>query len=171
MDSTGSGHPETPPVTATETIPRHIVGVAAVVLEEGGERALTIRRRDDARWELPGGRLEVGEAVLDGLRREVLEETGLRVEPLHLTGVYQNLRLGPIALIFACRVVGGELRTTAESTGWQWLTAAEFDEVMAPAWAVRFRDALEPRSAVQGGRPTVPVREHDGTNVLRSLPS
>jgi NAD+ diphosphatase len=54
-----------------------------------GGRALLARRAIDPRkgcWDLPGGFLEEGEAALDGLRREFLEETGLEVEPIAFLG-------------------------------------------------------------------------------------
>lgn len=76
------------------TLPRHVVGVAAVIVDEE-ERVLVIKRRDEDVWEFPGGALEIGETVVDGLVREVSEETGLDVTPQRLTGVYQNMTLGP----------------------------------------------------------------------------
>jgi ADP-ribose pyrophosphatase YjhB (NUDIX family) len=39
-------------------------------------------------WNLPGGHLELGETIVQGMRREVLEETGLDVSPCALVGVY-----------------------------------------------------------------------------------
>ena len=58
--------------------PRHSVSVAGIVVDDVG-RALLIRRRDNGQWEPPGGILELDEAIEHGLRREVLEETGLAV--------------------------------------------------------------------------------------------
>ncbi len=69
---------------------RHSVSVAGVITDDHG-RALLIQRRDNQRWEPPGGVLEPGETIYDGLRREVREETGLEVEPIALTGVYKNM--------------------------------------------------------------------------------
>ncbi len=88
------------------SLPRHVLGVAGVVVDERG-RALAVRRREPDRWEMPGGALELGEQIAVGLVREVREETGLDVVPLRLTGVYQNLALGPVALVFLCRRVAG----------------------------------------------------------------
>lgn len=58
----------------------HSVSVAGVVVNDRGE-VLLIQRRDNGHWEPPGGVLEFGESIRDGLRREVREETGLDVQP------------------------------------------------------------------------------------------
>src|SRR5580658_5805778 len=73
--------------------PNHSVSVAGVVVDDQG-RARLIQRRDNHHWEAPGGVLELGESIDDGLRREVREETGLDVEPVMLTGVYKNMKHG-----------------------------------------------------------------------------
>lgn len=62
-----------------------LVGVAAVVLCE--DEILLVRRgREPLRgmWSLPGGLLELGETTEEGIAREVLEETGLRVRPAQI---------------------------------------------------------------------------------------
>ena len=62
-----------------------VVGVAAVVLHEGA--VLLIQRGREpmrGRWSLPGGALLLGETLRDGVVREVLEETGLCVEPMEM---------------------------------------------------------------------------------------
>ena len=71
---------------------RHSVSVAAVVVDHDG-RVLVARRRDNGRWEPPGGVLELDESIPEGLRREVYEETGLTVYPDALTGVYKKTSL------------------------------------------------------------------------------
>ena len=76
----------------------HSVSVAGVVIDENG-RTLVIQRRDNGHWEPPGGILERDESIIEGLLREVREETGLIVEPVALTGVYKNMRLGVVALV------------------------------------------------------------------------
>lgn len=62
-----------------------MVGVAAVVLSE--DEILLVRRgREPLRgmWSLPGGLLELGETTAEGVAREVLEETGVRVRPAEI---------------------------------------------------------------------------------------
>ncbi|WP_406419092.1 NUDIX domain-containing protein [Streptomyces sp. NBC_00842] len=77
---------------------------------------LTIRRADNGTWELPGGVLELSEAPEDGVRREVYEETGIKVQVDRLTGVYKNTARGIVALVFRCHAEGGQEQLSEEST-------------------------------------------------------
>jgi ADP-ribose pyrophosphatase YjhB (NUDIX family) len=133
------------------------VSVAAAEADASG-RLLAVRRRDNGRWEPPGGVLELDETIHDGVVREVLEETGLTVEPEALTGVYKNARRGVVALVFRCRVGDGVAQATAEAAEVEWLTQQEVAKRMAEAYATRLFDALRP------GPPA--VRAHDGVVLL-----
>lgn len=138
----------------TAQSPRHSVSVAAAVVNAEG-KVLAIKRRDNNKWEPPGGVLELHEPILEGLIREVEEETGLRVEPGPLSGVYKNVERGIVALVFRCAPASGELlATTPESRELRWLTPAEIREHMDEAYSIRMLDALE------GGPPR--IRAHDG---------
>jgi ADP-ribose pyrophosphatase YjhB (NUDIX family) len=66
-----------------------------------------VRRRDNQHWEPPGGVLELAETFDQGVRREVFEETGIRVRVERLSGVYKNMPRGIVALVFRCSPVGG----------------------------------------------------------------
>ncbi len=147
-------------MTETTAIPpRHSVSVAGVVVNENG-RVLAIRRRDNGQWQAPGGVLELQETFEQGVRREVLEETGVTVEVDRLTGVYKNLRLGVVALVFRCRPIAGTPQPTAESSEVRWLTESDIQQSMSPAFAVRVTDALT-------GDAPVAFRAHDGVNLQR----
>ncbi|MFW5420731.1 NUDIX domain-containing protein [Nocardiopsis sp. CNT-189] len=135
----------------------HSVSVAGAVVRSDG-RVLAIRRADNGRWEPPGGVLDLGEDIEAGVRREVLEETGLHVRVGPLTGVYKNMKRGVVALVFRCSAVSGTPRTSEESTGVRWLTPEQVRERMAPAYACRLLDALSPGPPV--------VRAHDGRDLL-----
>lgn len=137
---------------------RHSVSVSGVLTDQHG-RALLVQRRDNHHWEPPGGVLELGESIQDGLRREVREETGLIVEPVALTGVYKNMARAIVALVFRCTVTGGELAINAEAAAFHWATLAEVPELAAEAYAVRIIDAL-------ADEPGPVIRHHDGTHVL-----
>src|SRR5215210_1537070 len=87
----------------------------AVVVDDEG-RVLLARRAGavfHGYWDLAGGFLEEGEHPLDGLRRELREETGLDVEPVDFIGVWID-RYGDedahatLNLYWTARVLGGE---------------------------------------------------------------
>ncbi len=145
---------------AEVTGPRFPVSVAAVVVDNE-RRVLAVQRRDGqykGRWELPGGRLEPDETLYEGVVREVLEETGLTVEPGALTGVYQNIVRGTVALVFRCHIVAGEPRPSEETSKVEWLTPTEVRKWMTESYAIRLLDGLK------DGRPA--IRVHDGTSLL-----
>ena len=71
---------------------RPILGVGAIILNR--ERILLVERGKQplkGYWSLPGGVLEIGETLEEGIRREVLEETGLMVEPLGVVEIFERI--------------------------------------------------------------------------------
>ncbi|WP_084963722.1 NUDIX hydrolase [Thermoactinospora rubra] len=139
----------------------HSVSVAGVIIDDQG-RALLTQRRDNGHWEAPGGILELDEDITTGLLREVEEETGLKVEPVALTGVYKNMARGIVALVFRCKIVGGRLAETDEARAFRWVTADEVRELASEAFAVRVLDAMRSDQAPA-------VRHHDGVRLLSAL--
>lgn len=145
--------------------PRHTVSVAAVVVGEDG-RVLAIRRRDNGAWQPPGGILEFEEEIEEGLRREVLEETGLEVWPITLTGLYKHIDLGVLALVYLCGVApGATLESTDEASEIRWMTVDEAERLMDDVFYLRIRDALDYDLTLRNAGP--PVRHHDGETVLQ----
>jgi 8-oxo-dGTP diphosphatase len=145
-------------ITLATQQPRHSVSVAGVITDDHG-RALLIQRADNHRWEPPGGVLELGETIPDGLRREIREETGLDVEPVTLTGIYKNMNRGIVALVFRCKITGGDLTTTDEASAFRWATGTEITDLTDEAYAVRVLDALHDH------QPSA-IRHHDGVHLL-----
>lgn len=83
------------------------------------------------RWDIPGGFLEEGEHPLDGLRRELREETGLEVEPLEFLGVWMD-RYGcesaaeaTLNLYWTARTTGGEAEAADDVDDLRWFQADE----------------------------------------------
>jgi 8-oxo-dGTP diphosphatase len=149
----------------------HSVSVTGVIIDDH-DRALLIQRRDNHRWEPPGGVLEPGETVDDGVRREVREETGLDVEPVALTGVYKNMKRAIVALVFRCKITRGDLTTNDEVSAFRWVRSADVAELADEAYAIRVLDALADGAyavhvlgALDGGHP-VAVRHHDGVHLI-----
>jgi ADP-ribose pyrophosphatase YjhB (NUDIX family) len=137
--------------------PRHSVSVTGVVVRPDG-LILAIKRADDGRWVPPGGVLELDETPQDGVVREIYEETGIKVHPIRLTGVYKNMRLGVVSLAFRCEVIGGEIHTSSESTRVEWISVSDAVTSMPEARAVRVTDALRDDGPF--------VRIHDGDAVM-----
>jgi len=74
---------------------RPMVGIGGVIIEQG--RTLLIRRGSEpllGQWSIPGGSLELGESLQEGVARELLEETGIEVRVLDLIEVFDRIYLG-----------------------------------------------------------------------------
>jgi hypothetical protein len=72
----------------------------------------------------------------------VREETGLDAEPVALAGVYKNMNLGVVNLVFRCTVLGGRLTENDEVIAFRWASEADTRELAVPAHAARVLDAL-----------------------------
>ncbi len=66
-------------------------------------------------WAQPGGFLEIDETVIEAAIRETLEETGLRVEPIRIVGIYSRVEAAVVVVAYEARIVGGKPMTTPES--------------------------------------------------------
>lgn len=86
------------------------------------ERILLVKERVDGGWTMPGGWVDVGDTPSGSVEREVFEESGFRVEAARLIGVYDANRVEPMEffhafkIIFLCEILGGEARTSNETS-------------------------------------------------------
>ncbi len=120
-----------------------IIGVGAVVIDEG--KVLLVRRGQEplkGEWSLPGGALELGETLEQGVVREVLEETGLTVAPAGIVEVLDRITLDRITLgepsgrvryhyvlvDFLCHVAGGAVRAGSDADEARWVGQEELHE-------------------------------------------
>jgi 8-oxo-dGTP pyrophosphatase MutT (NUDIX family) len=129
--------PEAP--AASVVVPSVFV---AVRWHEG--RLLLVRRCDSGAWELPGGRVDVGETAVDAAVRETAEEAGIHVVVTGLVGIFTDpghvIRslTGEVrqqfAVLFRARAVGGvprgDLHETSEAA---WVAVAELPRLLIPA--------------------------------------
>ncbi len=107
------------------------VGDAAVFDAAG--RILLIRREDNGLWAMPGGAFEVGETPAEGACREAWEETGVEVEPVALSGIYDSRFCGSLSpyhlymFVYLCRprVMGQYPRVSNETVDVGWYAQPE----------------------------------------------
>ena len=129
-----------------------LVGVGGVVVHRN--RVLLIRRGGEplkGEWSIPGGLVELGEELAEGARRELLEETGLKVEPLEVVAVFDRIMYGQtrrtvgtapkrkpqpkvkergvrrrvryhyVIVDYACRLKGGRLKPGSDVVDARWV--------------------------------------------------
>jgi ADP-ribose pyrophosphatase YjhB (NUDIX family) len=110
--------------------PEHpIVGVGGVVVHR--HRALLIRRGSEphkGEWSIPGGMLELGEELAEGVRRELKEETGLEVEPLEIVAAFDRITLEGtrvkyhyVIVDYVCRRKRGRLKPASDVVDARWV--------------------------------------------------
>jgi 8-oxo-dGTP diphosphatase len=131
-----------PKVTSSREYPeRPIVGVGGVIIDNG--RALLIRRGSEplrGEWSIPGGTLELGESLQEGVARELREETGLDVRVLELIEVFDRIfpdesshaserkpqpRFHFVIVDYLCERIGGEPRAGSDVTDVAFATQEE----------------------------------------------
>lgn len=127
--------------------PAHpLVAVGAVVVDSLGCVLLVQRANEPNKglWTLPGGLLELGEPLISGVKREILEETGLFVEPEAIVDVVDRIyiesgaeesqnktqtprvRYHYVVVDYWCRIVGGTLTPSSDASQVAWVSRAEW---------------------------------------------
>ena len=112
-----------------------VVGVGAVVVKDG--KALIVKRAHEPRkgeWSLPGGRVELGEALIDAVRREIKEETGLDIAVGPIVEVLDRVhhhdgrvRYHFVIVDYLCTCIGGELCAGDDADDAAWVTSDEIE--------------------------------------------
>jgi ADP-ribose pyrophosphatase YjhB (NUDIX family)/uncharacterized RDD family membrane protein YckC len=128
---------------------------AFAVVRDDADRVLLVRRADDGRWELPGGRVELGESAVEAVERAVGAESGLIVKVTALAGVYTDpahVVVDPatgearqqFAVCFHALPVAGEPRPDGgEISEAAWVSADRLDKLpMHPAVRRRLAHAI-----------------------------
>ncbi|WP_376789565.1 NUDIX hydrolase [Thermoflexus sp.] len=129
-----------------------VPATSAVIFNERGEILLQ-RREDNGEWGLPGGIMEIGERIDQTLIREVMEETGLQVEPTRLVGLYTDPawtftypngdRSQPVVACFEARITGGRLQADGvESLEVGFFPLNRLPEPLDVRWRIRIEDAM-----------------------------
>jgi 8-oxo-dGTP diphosphatase len=114
-----------------------VLGIGALIFDENRSILLVERGREPLKglWSLPGGGLETGETLLQGVCREVLEETGLIVQPLHMVEVFERIMLDPegrteyhyVLVDYICHIIGGTLLAGDDVASARWFNEHELE--------------------------------------------
>lgn len=126
---------------AANSSPVFRIGVFALIFDDQGHILLG-HRRDTDWWNLPGGGMELEEAVDEALCREVREETGLEVKVERLVGVYSKPQKQEVVLTFRCNVTGGSLQATEEISESRYFPPDALPGNTLPKHRQRIEDAL-----------------------------
>jgi 8-oxo-dGTP diphosphatase len=133
-------------VSSREYPERPLVGVGGVVIAE--DRALLIRRGGpplEGEWSIPGGMLELGESLRDGVRRELAEETGLQVRVHDLIEAFDRVttdadgrwRYHFVILDYLCEVVSGVAQAASDVVDVAWAREDELARFLLTPTATR----------------------------------
>jgi len=132
---------------------RPVVGVGGIIIEQG--RTLLIRRGSEplrGEWSIPGGTLELGETLEEGVARELLEETGIQVCVLELIEVFDRIypgnsesdsasgkkpRFHYVIADYLCERIGGEPRAGSDVTDVAFASEPELANFHLTATATR----------------------------------
>jgi 8-oxo-dGTP diphosphatase len=132
-----------------------LVSLKAFIVEEGKLLVLenaTEKRSGSSQWELPGGLLEIGEALEEGLIREVQEETGLGISVGGIVAAWDHwerdfefadgriVDARIVEIAFACQVVAGEVKLSDEHSQFKWASREELQKL---DHAANSREAIE----------------------------
>jgi 8-oxo-dGTP diphosphatase len=120
--------------------------VGGVIIADG--RTLLIRRGHaplEGEWSIPGGTLEAGETFVEGVRRELAEETGIEVRVLDLIEVFERIfpdaegrtKYHFVILDYLCEVAGGSARAGSDVTDVAWAEETELGRYSLTPTATR----------------------------------
>ena len=112
------------------------MGVAAAVFNDAGEVLLVKRGRPprQGQWGLPGGLLDLGERLADGVRREIMEECGIEVEIRDLITAFEPIMRDDdgrveyhfVVIDFWATHISGEARAQDDADDVAWVTPSEW---------------------------------------------
>lgn len=117
---------------------KHIVAITALIKNQKGDRFLMLKRNKNeiaypGKWALPGGKVEKGETIMDVLKREVFEETGLKIKnSKQFLGDYTFVRPdghNVVGLTFAVKAISNKVIINDDFEDYKWLTPQELRKI------------------------------------------
>jgi ADP-ribose pyrophosphatase YjhB (NUDIX family) len=132
--------------------PTHIVAAGGYVFDKFGNMLLV--KTKNRGWDCPGGQIENGENIEEGLKREIVEESGITVSVKCLVGIYSNVGQHTfydgithvptkVMFDFICEYIEGELTTSDETENVLWISKNEvLKHITSPAIIYRMKNVM-----------------------------
>jgi 8-oxo-dGTP diphosphatase len=116
-----------------------LLGIGAIIFED--DRILMVERAGNplkGYWSLPGGLVETGETLETAVKREILEETGLQVEPQQMFELFERIMRDDqgraeyhyVLLDYLCKVVGGTLQAGDDVGRAEWVRREDLPSLL-----------------------------------------
>ena len=113
------------------------VGVGALI--KRNDEILIVKRGNEpgkGLWSVPGGLVETGETLIEAVKREVKEETGLKIKVLKLIDVLENIvrdengkvRFHYVLIDFLAEPIGGKLTPKSDILDAKWVRISDLDK-------------------------------------------
>ena len=107
-----------------------------VVVANGADDILLIRRTDNGNWALPGGAIDLGESVAQAAVREALEESGIECTITGIVGIYSDPRhvilytsngevRQEFSVVLTARPLSGQPTPSSESSEVRWVPPSD----------------------------------------------
>lgn len=146
---------------------RPVVGVGAIILD--GDRVLLVERGNEPLkgvWSIPGGALESGESLAEGVRREAREELGLEIEVGELVEVFERITRDAEGRVeyhyvladYLCSVAGGTLRAADDAADARWVDRSDLEALPLTAGTAK---VIEKAFRLRDSAAAEIVKSHD----------
>lgn len=112
------------------------------MIEDDLGRVLLVKHKPErggfwqGKWICPGGELELGEDIGDGIRREVMEETNLEVDLVKALPAFDRIvkkggevELHVMYIDYTARLIRGELKVDSDVGEARWVKKSEFEQI------------------------------------------
>ncbi|MDQ5938348.1 MAG: 8-oxo-dGTP diphosphatase [Patescibacteria group bacterium] len=118
------------------------------IIIDNQDRVLLCHRRDYDLWNLPGGKVEDGESPWEAVVREVQEETGLKVEIVHLSGIYSKPDKNEVVFSFVCKILAGDITLNDEADKIEYFILDKIPNNTSPKQVERIKDYFADKNKI-----------------------
>ena len=120
----------------------HILVAVGAVIQDDKDRVLLVKHKKErggywqGKWICPGGELEFGEQIKDGIKREIKEETNLEIELLQplvpfdrIVATNRETSLHVIYIDYVAKLIGGELKADSDVGEALWVKKRDIAKI------------------------------------------